>query len=117
MVMPPEIYALRTPTPWTDWPDPGPHPAAAQMTVEQGNLRALFEANKTVYDSQQNVKHAVTYALNKTIPQVFRKSVRNQIGNKVFTIRNDPMGILQNLRIKYGACTPAEKTASPMEPK
>jgi hypothetical protein len=65
MVMPPEIYALRTPTLWTDWPDPGPHPAAAQTTVEQGNIRALYEADKMVYDSQQNVKRAVTDVLNK----------------------------------------------------
>ena len=64
MVMPLEIYALRTPTPWNDWPNPGPHPEAAATTVEQGNLRILYEANKNVWDSQQNVKRAINDALN-----------------------------------------------------
>jgi hypothetical protein len=112
MVMPPEIYELRTNTPWNDWTDPGPHPAAAQTAVEQANIRSLYEADKTVYDSQQNVKRAVNDALNKAIPQAFRKPAGNQIGNKVFTVRDDPRAILQNLRVKYGNCTPAEKTAN-----
>jgi hypothetical protein len=30
----------------------------------------------------------------------------------VFTVRDDPRAILQNLRTKYGNCTPAEKTAN-----
>jgi len=97
MVMPPEIYALRTPTQWNDWPDPGPHPAAATTTVEQNNLRNLFEANKIVYDSQQNVKRATNDALNKAIPQAFRKPVGNQIGTKVFTVNDNPMQILADL--------------------
>jgi hypothetical protein len=86
--------------------------AAAQTTVEQGNICSLFEADKMVSDSQQNVKRAVNDALNKVIPQAFCKPVGNQIGNKVFTVRDDPRAILQNLRTKYGNCTPAKKTAN-----
>jgi hypothetical protein len=55
LVQPTAIYALRTNVPWTDWPDPGPHPAAANTTAQQNNLRMLYDANKAIFDSQQNV--------------------------------------------------------------
>jgi hypothetical protein len=110
MVMPPAIYALRSDAPWEEWPDPGPHPAAAETTAEQNNLRVVYEANKAVYDSQQNVRRAVTEALNSAVPNAFRKPVGNQIGTKVFTVRDDPQLILADLRTKYGVCTPQEKS-------
>ena len=50
MVMPVGIYALRSPVPWEDWPNPGAHPAAADTAVVQANLHILYEANKAVYD-------------------------------------------------------------------
>lgn len=109
MVMPPEIYALRTPTPWTDWPDPGAHPPAAATTVEQNNLRILYDANKAVYDSQQNIRRAVNDALNVAIPNAFRRPIGNQLGTKVFTVRDNPRQILQELRTKYGTSTPNDK--------
>ena len=40
MVMPPEIYTLRTTTAWTDWPNPGPHPDPADNTAQQNNNRS-----------------------------------------------------------------------------
>jgi hypothetical protein len=52
LVQPAAIYALRTNVPWTDWPDPGPHSAAANTTA---HLCTLYDANKAVFDSQQNV--------------------------------------------------------------
>ena len=73
MVMPPAIYALRSDAPWEEWPDPGPHPAAAETTAEQNNLHVVYEANKAVYDSQQNVRRAVTETLNAAVPNAFRK--------------------------------------------
>jgi hypothetical protein len=109
MVMPDEIYALRSNTPWTDWENPGPHPAEAATSVEATNLKTLYDSNKAVYDSDQNVKRAVNDALNIAIPKEFRKPVGNQIGTKVFTVRDDPKQILANLRTKYGAATPADK--------
>ena len=44
MVMPPEIYTLRTTTPWNDWPDPGPHPVAAQ-TLQTRNTDMNSDMN------------------------------------------------------------------------
>ena len=110
LVQPALIYALRTNEPWNNWPDPGPHPAAANTTAEQNNLRTLYEANKAVYDSQQNVRRAVN--INVAVPNAFRKPAGNQIGTKVYTVRDNPREILDNLRGKYGACTPNEKTAN-----
>eukprot|EP00804_Cyclotella_cryptica_P010472 CCRYP_012303-RA/>CCRYP_012303-RA protein AED:0.45 eAED:0.14 QI:0/0/0/0.6/1/1/5/0/1176 len=82
LVQPAAIYALRTNEPWNNWPDPGPHPQAANTTAQQNNLRTLYEANKAVYDSQQNVRRAVNEALNVAVPNAFRKPAGNQIGTK-----------------------------------
>eukprot|EP00956_Cyclotella_meneghiniana_P021067 scaffold37874_cov42-Cyclotella_meneghiniana.AAC.11 len=112
MVQPAAVYALRTNTPWQDWEDPGAHPAAAATTAEQNNIRAIYDANKAVYDSQQNVRRAINDALNNAIPNAFRKPAGNQMGTKVFTVSNSPRAILDGLRAKYGICSPNEKTAN-----
>eukprot|EP00804_Cyclotella_cryptica_P009738 CCRYP_011263-RA/>CCRYP_011263-RA protein AED:0.36 eAED:0.36 QI:0/-1/0/1/-1/1/1/0/256 len=110
MVMPPAIYALRSDTPWEEWPDPGPHPVMAETTAEQNNLRVLYDANKAVFDLQRNVCRAVTEALNTAVPNAFRKPVGNQIGTKVYMVGDDQQTILADLRTKYGVCTPREKS-------
>lgn len=112
LVMPPEIYALRTATAWTDWPNPGPHPDPADTTAQQNNNKTIYDSNKAVYDSDQNVRRAVNDALNDAIPNAFRKPVGNQIGTKVFTVRDDPRQILADLRVKYGTATPNDKAAN-----
>jgi hypothetical protein len=110
MVMDPALYALRAPTtPWNEWPDPGPHAQAANTTAEQANLRTIYEANKAVFDSQQNVRRAVNDALNKAIPAMFRKPIGAQVGTKVYTVRDDPKQIIMELRDRYGRTTPNEK--------
>jgi hypothetical protein len=109
LVMPDEVYALRSPNAWMNWPDPGPHPAAAATNVEARNLQTLYDSNKAVFDSDQNVRRAVNDALNLAIPKEFRKPIGNQIGTKVFTVRDDPKQILVDLRTKYGTATPHDK--------
>jgi hypothetical protein len=109
MVMPPAIYALQSGAPWEEWPDPVPHPATAETTAEQNNLGVIYDANKDLFDSQQNVHRAVTKALNTAVLNAFRKPVGNQIGTKVYTVSDDPQTILADLRAKYGVCTPREK--------
>jgi hypothetical protein len=90
----------------------GSHPAAADTTAKQNNLRALYDANKAVYDSQQNVRQAVNEDLNVAVPNAFLKPAGNQIGTKVYTVSDNPRDILDNLRTKYSAFTPNEKTAN-----
>eukprot|EP00804_Cyclotella_cryptica_P013523 CCRYP_017243-RA/>CCRYP_017243-RA protein AED:0.41 eAED:0.30 QI:0/0/0/1/1/1/5/0/1642 len=109
MVMPEQIYALRSVIPWTEWPDPGNHPAAANTSVEQRNVKTIYDANRVVFDSQENVRRAINDALNEAIPNAFRKPIGNQMGQKVYTVRDNPRDILSNLRTKYGTSTPAEK--------
>ena len=112
MVQPTAIYALRTNVPWIDWEDPGAHPAAAATAAEQTNIKTLYDANKAVYDTQQNVRRAINDALNNAIPNAFRKPAGNQMGTRVFTVRDSPREILDGLRAKYGICSPNEKTAN-----
>ena len=75
-------------------------------------MRVLYNTNKAVFDTQQNVRGAVNEALNAAVPNAFRKPTGNQIGTKVFTVRDDPKTILSDLRTKYGTCTPREKAAN-----
>ena len=112
MVQPTAIYALCTNVPCQDWADPGAHPEPAGTTAQQNNIRALYDANKAVYDSQQNVRRAINDALNEAIPNAFRKPAGNQMGTKVYTVRDSPREILDGLRAKYGICSPNEKTAN-----
>ena len=100
MVMPPAIYALRSNTPWTYWPDPGPHPEQAGTTAEQNNIRVIYEPTRP--------------SSTLSVPNAFRKPIGNQIGigTKVYTVRDDPQTILTDLRTKYGTCTPSEKAAN-----
>eukprot|EP00804_Cyclotella_cryptica_P012938 CCRYP_002290-RA/>CCRYP_002290-RA protein AED:0.50 eAED:0.37 QI:0/0/0/1/0/0/2/0/633 len=109
MVLPAQIYALRCEAPWTEWPDPGNHPAAANTSVEQRNVKTIYDANRVVFDSQENVRRAINNALNDAIPNAFRKPIGNQMGQKVYTVCDNPRDILSNLRTKYGTSTPAEK--------
>ena len=46
------------------------------------------------------------------MPNDFHKPAGNQIGTKIYTICNNPRDILDNLRSKYGACTPNKNTAN-----
>ena len=105
MVQPAAIYALRTNAPWVNCNNPGPHPGTVDTTAEQNNLHTLYEANKAVYDSQQNVRRAINDALNIVIPNAFRKPAGNQMGTKVYTVRDNPRDILDGLRAKYGTCS------------
>eukprot|EP00804_Cyclotella_cryptica_P024020 CCRYP_020051-RA/>CCRYP_020051-RA protein AED:0.50 eAED:0.38 QI:0/-1/0/1/-1/1/1/0/399 len=114
MVMPEQIYALCCAIPWAKWPDPGNHPTAANTSVEQRNVKTIYDANRVVFDSQENVRGAINDALNEAIPNAFRKPIVNQRGQKVYTVRDNPRDILYNLCTKYGARTPAEKRRNNM---
>eukprot|EP00804_Cyclotella_cryptica_P006988 CCRYP_007119-RA/>CCRYP_007119-RA protein AED:0.63 eAED:0.16 QI:0/0/0/0.5/1/1/2/0/878 len=109
MVMPEQIYALRCAIPWAEWPDPGNHPAAANTSVEQRNIKTIYDANRVVFDSQENVCRAINDALNNAIPNAFGKPIGNQMGQKVYTVRDNSRDIASNLRTKYGMSTPAKK--------
>jgi hypothetical protein len=109
MVMPEQIYALRCTILWAGWPDPGNHPTATNTSVEQWNVKTIYDANCVIFHSQENVLQALNDTLNKAIPNAFSKPIGNQMGQKVYTVCDNPRDILSNLRTKYGTSTSAEK--------
>ena len=77
--------------------------------IEQQNVKTIYDAKQVVFDSQENVRRAINDALNKAIPNAFRKPIGKQIGQKVYTVRDNSRDILSNLRTKYGTSTLSEK--------
>ena len=69
-----DVYALKCTTPWTDWPDPGPHRPQAATTTERDNNAIIYDANKCVFDSQLNVRRAINEALNQAVPRKYRSA-------------------------------------------
>ena len=70
-----EVYALKSNTPWRDTPDPGPHrPIDPSLnTAGQNDAEVEFKFNKSVFDSEQNIKRAVIASLNKAVPKEYRR--------------------------------------------
>lgn len=73
-------YALKTNTPWQWWPNPGAHQPTHDSS---GNLlsgdaiknnETLYNANKTIYDTQENVRQATIGALNAAAPRKYKQS-------------------------------------------
>lgn len=112
-VMPEQIYALRTQTPWANRQDPEAHPAAANTAADQNNIRAIYNADKSVFDSNQDIWRAdSTEALNAAVP---RKSAGNQIGIKIYTICNNPRDILDNQTIHGTSTNPSKHYSIDLE--
>ena len=120
MVQAPEIYALVCNEPWRDWADPGPTPRGTDanphpdhpngLTTEQARAeKSIWEANKEVFFSQQNMKRAIIDTLNRVVPKAYRRLPGNGIGVAKYKVSNDPRDILRGLRDRYGQMTPDEK--------
>ena len=110
MVMHPILYARRCNTPWADFPDPGPHRTIdpSMNTAGQNDLLVEYNYNKSVYDSEQNVKAAVIMALNKAVPPEYRR-IPNAVGTREFRITDSPREIIKQLRAVYGQLSPTER--------
>ena len=113
MVKEPAIYVLTSPaTPWVDWPYPGPHHTIDAALDAAGQADALVQYNvyKKVYDSQENVRHAVINALNVAVPQAYRRVAGGGVGVRNYRPTESPMAILTSLLRLYGRLTPTERT-------
>lgn len=109
----PDVYALKCATPWEDWPDPGAHVQPSETTTDRDNAAILYNTNKKVFDSQQNVLRAINEALNNVVPKSYRRETEgNTIGVKVYKPTDNPRTILAELRRRYGKATPAKKAAN-----
>ncbi len=109
MVQHVDIYALQTNTPWTNWADPGitrigtrvnpnadgsTNVAAAVARDEQ----AIYDANRAVYDTQENIRRAIIDALNDAVPKNYRRGGANTMGARVYRATDDPRELIQKLR-------------------
>ena len=105
-----EVYALKSNTPWRDTPDPGPHrPIDPSLnTAGQNDAEVEFKFNKSVFDSEQNIKRAVIASLNKAVPKEYRR-IPGGIGSREYRVTESPLDILNALRDEYGDLTPTER--------
>lgn len=68
--------------------------------------RQLYDANKIVYDTQENVRHTVLGALNIVVPAKYKRSI-NATRTGVVSYRNTKnlRDISNGLKEKYGKPT------------
>eukprot|EP00804_Cyclotella_cryptica_P000700 CCRYP_000984-RA/>CCRYP_000984-RA protein AED:0.37 eAED:0.21 QI:0/0/0/1/0/0/3/0/1009 len=76
---------------------PGTIPPPQTRPSSNETSRPSTTPNRVVFDSQENVRRAINDALNEAIPNAFRKPIGNQMGQKVYTVRDNPRDILSNL--------------------
>ena len=77
-------------------------------TAGQNNLLVEYNYNKSVYDSEQNIKATVIMALNKAVPPEYRR-IPNAVGTREFSITDLLREIIKQLREVYGPLSPVER--------
>ena len=97
MVEDPTIYALRYPTPWLAWPDPGPHQVVDLSLNTAGQADALVQYNfkSGVYELNKHVKAAVIRGLNLSVPSAYRKVTSGGAGTRMYQMTDDPREIIR----------------------
>ena len=111
----PAEYALKSPTPWTNTNNPGPHRTLGLNAAETRDAEAQYDTNKAAYISQLNVTQAVINALNTAVPKQFKRGTNAAgliLGANPYRNNQDPRAILLSLRTLYGKPSPAEKQAN-----
>jgi hypothetical protein len=110
------IYALRTNIPWVECADPGHHRAldAGQnlTTTEQRNLQVVFQAEKGVHTSQQNVKRATLSAMNAAVPNKYKRAMDANISVTNYKQTERPRDIIEALLRRYGQPLTAENESN-----
>ena len=87
-----KLYALKTATPWTPWPNPGAVRAdnPAWTHAELKLKEATWVARKKIYDSECNVKRVVINSLNKAVPRDYKRGGAGTIGTQIYCPTDDP---------------------------
>ena len=113
MVKTTSIYALRTNSPWVECADPGYHRAldAGQnlTTMERRDHEVVFQAEKWVYTSQQNVKQAVLGVMNAAVPNKYKRAMDHNVDVSNYKHMENPMDIIEALLRRYGQPSSAKK--------
>ena len=112
----PTEYALKSATPWTNAPNPGPHRPIGLNAQATRDAEATYDAQKAAWQAQATVTRAINAALNVAVPNAFRRNSApaggNIIGTTVYRSNHDPRDILLALRTVYGTPSPAERNAN-----
>ena len=113
LVEQPAEYALRSPTPWMDAPNPGAHRPVGLAAGPTRDAEATYEAEKVAYLNQTAMNRAIINALNIAVPKAY---IRITSGNAAgatarYRANADPRVILLALRTQFGTPTPAERQA------
>ena len=111
----PAEYALKSATPWTDAPNPGPHRPVGLNAQLTRDAETIFDSAKMDYLSQLNVTQAIINALNVAVPKEFKRGATAAgtiMGASPYRNNNNPRTILLALRDLYGRPSPAEKQAN-----
>lgn len=111
----PAEYALKSPMPWTNAINPGPHRTLGLTAAETRDAEAEYETNRATYISQLNVTQAIINALNTAVPKQFKRGTNAAgliLGANPYRNNQDPRTILLALRTLYGKPSPAEKQAN-----
>ena len=112
----PAEYALKSATPWTNAPNPGPHRPIGLNAQATRDAEATYDAEKAAWQSQATVTRAINAALNIAVPKAFRRTgipaAGTIIGSTAYRANHDPRDILLGLRTTYGTPSPAERTAN-----
>ena len=107
------IYALRTNIPWVECPDPGHHRALDGgnnfTTTQQRDLEVVFQAEKGVHTSQQNVKRATLTAMNAAVSNKYKRAMDGNIGVLNYKQTESPRDLIEALLCRYGQPSAAEK--------
>ena len=78
-------------------------------TAGQADLLVEYNYKKGGYYSEQNIKAAVSIALNKAVPPEYTQ-IPNAMGTRDFQITDAPLQIIQQLRQVYGPLSPTWRT-------
>ena len=112
----PEEYALKSATPWTHAPNPGPHRPIGLNAQATRDAEATYDAEKAAWQAQATVTRAINAALNIAVPKAFRRTgipaAGTIIGSTAYRANHDPRDILLGLRTTYGTPSPAERSAN-----
>ena len=75
MVAQTEVCALKCATPWSFFPDPGPHRTIDPLldAAGQNDKKIEFKFKKGVYDTENIIKRAIIAGLNKAVPWEYRR--------------------------------------------
>ena len=110
MATPASDFVLICIKPWVFLDDPGRHRVINPENNADGQADEMvqWQANKSNYEGQENVRRAINAALNVAVPPAYRRVGGRGMGAREYAPTTDPREIIATLRRLYGQLGPAE---------